>query len=409
MADSHVRSNWAGGIDNLAPDDRVPDGYLRDALNVDPTPGGALQLRTGYERAFNGTAIRGMLSLGRKLLVADGPNLIELDTRRGTTRTLRTIAAAGVFIGAVLNRRLFLQTATEQLVYDGETVREWGVPDVLVQPMPQVAAGGALLPGQYKLAVTFTDDSGLEGGTDAPLSFAVAAGEQVTVTLPAPPAGGWVNLYLSAPNGQSLYLQDSRTTAATVTVAAMRDDTRLLTTAYLRRPPLGHVMCEHAGQLAIAVGNVVWVTAPFKSHLVDMRQGYYQYAATVNALLSDGDLFVSVTGDQCYALNDTHGDEPGQRTVLDVPAVTGTAVQLPDGRGAWMTEYGQAVTAKDNRGTSYMELVNRAHFAPPSANQGAAGVVKHGGNELIVTATRGPQSVNGLAAVDIFTGEVRRP
>ena len=407
MSKSFRATSWPGGIDNLTPPDRVPQGFVRAAVNVDTTPGGQLHLRTGYASLYAGTAVRGVLALGHKLLVADDTDLVEVDTRTTASRVLRSIAGSGQFIGDTLNDRLYFQTANETLIYDGTDVREWGVPDVLAQPLPSVGTGGALLAGQYKLAVTFSNAEGSEGGTDAPLILTLSAGASLTVNLPAPPSGGTVNLYVSTSNGQTLYLQDTRAAAGSVTLTALRDDTRILTTAYLRRPPLGSVVRTHDAQLAIAAGNVVWTTAPFHPHLVDMRRGYFQYATEVNALLSDGDLFVSA--DKCYAINSVVADDPGQRTLLEFPAIRGTEVSLPDGRKAWMTRYGQAITAKDTRGTSRLELVNREHYAPADADRGAAVVNDHNGHQTIITTTRMPHGPNPLAARDVFTGEVLRP
>ncbi|MNN95801.1 hypothetical protein D3C81_2146720 [compost metagenome] len=76
---------------------------------------------------------------------------------------------------------------------------------------------------------------------------------------------------------------------------------------------------------------------------------------------------------------------------------------------AWMTRYGQAVTATDTRGTSRMDLVTREHYAPALADSGAAAALDHNGNQLIVTTTRGQQGANPLTATDFFTGEVVRP
>lgn len=407
MSTSVKTDKWPGGIDNLAPAGRTPAGFVRDAVNVDPTVGGELHLRSGYEQTLALAGCRGVLALGDKLLVAAGTDLIEYDTRSDSSRVLRSIAGAGQFVGDSLDGVLYFFTANEALEYDGATVRLWGVPDVLQQPLPTLSAGGALLPGQYKLAVTFSDADGREGGTDAPLIVTVAADQRLTVSLPEPPEGGQVHLYLSAVDGLTLYLQESRSAAASVTISRPRVDSRVLTNALMHAPTVGSVVRTHGSQLAIADGKTVWVTAPMRPHLVDRRRGWFQYPTEVNALLSDSDLFVSA--DQCYAINSVEADDPGQRVVLEFPAISGTEVQLPDGRGAWMTRYGQAVTAKDTRGTSRMELVNREHYAPAPADHGAGTVLDHNGNQLLITTMRGQSGVNPLAASDFFTGEVVRP
>jgi len=401
-----IQNQWTGGVDNLTPADRVPKGFVRRAVNVDATPGGELHLRSGYEQVYAGNAVRGVLALGDKLLIADGPELIEFDPQTQGARVLRTIAGAGQFIGAVLNNTLYFQTANESLEYDGRRVRAWGVPDVLAQPLPAVTTGGALRAGIYRLAVTFTDADGREGGTDTPLLVTVPEGGALDVELPAPPEGGRVNLYLGYPNSQTLYLQGQGSAATPLRVTSLRDDTRTLTTARLRAPVIGSVICAHGSQLAIAQGRVVWLTAPMRPHLLDPLRGFLQFPAEVGELMSD-QTTLYVSSDVSYSLSDVAGDTPSQREILNFPALRGSAVILPDERCAWMTRYGQAVSVGD--GSGGLQLVNRQHYAPELTAQGAAGVIEHNGNQLIVTTTRGPQGANQLAATDFFIGEVVRP
>ncbi|HEY6612766.1 MAG TPA: hypothetical protein VIZ86_16755 [Pseudomonas sp.] len=403
---STIKDNWSGGIDNLAPADRLPQpsradsrGFLRNALNVDPTPGGQLHLRSGYELVYSGAAVRGVLKHGRMLLIADGTDLVEFDTRTNSHRVLRQIAGAGQFVGDVLNGILYFATGNELLQYDGRAVKPWGVPDVRVQPLPLVGAG-SLRSGHYRLAVTFSDADGLEGGTDAPLIFAVPEAGGLTVTLPEPPAGCVVNLYVSAGDSETLYLQDSSDTAKVATLTALRDDTRLLTTTHLIAPLGGTRIRAHGAQLAIAKGSTVWLTCPMRPHLIDPRRGFFQYPAPVGDLLSAGP-WLYVSADKGYAVAGAASDAPEQRVVDEFPCLPGSAVLLPDGRGAWMTRYGQAITTGDGG----MELVNRAHYAPPLGENGAAGVIEHNGNQLIVTTTRGLGGTNPRAASDYATWE----
>jgi hypothetical protein len=113
-------------------------------------------------------------------------------------------------------------------------------------------------------------------------------------------------------------------------------------------------------------------------------------------------LFVSA--DKCYALTNVEGDGISQKTVLEFPAVPGTAVQLPDGRGAFMTRYGQAMTDGGD-----IQLVNRTTFAPVDVSRGAAGILENNGNQLVVTTLQGKNRPNPLAASDFFVGEIINP
>lgn len=402
MSESRISEGWVNGANNIAPSDRLPQGFVRSALNVDVTPGGKFMIRSGFELNVQGTNVHGMLSLNDKLLIADGTDLIEFDTNTNTTRVLRQIAGAGPMVGAVFAGRLFFCTANECLEYDGSVVRRWGVEDVLNQPQVSVISNGSLLEGYYQIAATFSDADGREGGTDKPLIIFAGAGKAFEVAIPAPPAGGKTNLYVSSVEGTTLYRQADFEAATTFVVGSVRDDTSRLNTIMLRAPtPADHVLA-HNGMILMAQGKVITCTSPMRPHLVDRTRRFFQFPAPVNAMLSADLVFVSA--DRSYALAEIETDSPRQVIVLEFPAITGTAVELPDGRGAWMTQYGQAIT---NGAT--LELVNRPNYTVGDRDSGNAGVVENNGNQMIVTNTRGGKGPGGLAAVDYFFGEILNP
>ena len=402
MTGFRVVKDWAKGSNNLAQKDRLPEGFVRNAVNLDPTVGGTLSSRVGYERIYAGTDVRGVLALGSKLLAADGVSLVEVDTTTGSSRVLRTIAGAGPFCGDVLNERLYFCTASECLVYDGQSVSLWGATDVTGQPAVVASVGGGLIEGYYRVAMTYTNADGLEGGTDKPLVMKVAAGEKLAIAVPAPPAGMTANIYVGSVHGDAVYWQFSSTVATSYVCERVRDDTKRCTTILLRAPQPGSKVVAHNGCLAIASENTIQVTRPMQAHLVDRVRGMIQYPAPVTDMVSAGALFVSA--DKCYALTNVETDGISQRTVLEYPAVAGTAVLLPDGRGAWMTRYGQAITDGEN-----VNLVNRETFAVPEAEAGSSGVVDHNGNQLIVTSMRGKNTANPLVASDFYIGEIINP
>lgn len=402
--DNPILENWGKGNNNLASKDRLPAGFVRHSENVDPAPGGRLELRTGFELARETVDGRGMLGLGQFLLVADGTDLIEINTRTNSSRILRTIAGAGPLQGAELNGVMYFCTANECLEYNGVAVRQWGVQQVTHQPVPSYTAGGSLVAGTYQLAVTHVDADGREGGTGRPIVITVPDNSTLTITLPAPPAGGKTQLYVSHNEGSTLYLQHSVTAPGLVNVGFVRDDTALLGTMMLQAPPPGHMVTAHNATLVVAIGDVAWATLPFRPHLMDRAKSFYQFPAQIGAMVSVApSLYVSA--DKSYRLTDIETSTPSAETVLEYPAVPGTAVLLPDGRGAWMTKFGQVVLPASGAPT----LSNEGVFAPTVAERGASAVVDHNGNQLIVTSMQGQQSSNQLAATDSFEGRVINP
>ena len=402
MTGFRIVKDWAKGSNNIAPKDRLPAGYVRHAVNVDPLPGGRMALRSGYELVYQGTAPRGVLALGTKLLIADGEDLVEYNTQTNSSRVLRSIAGAGAFAGDVLNERLYFCTENECLEYDGSEVRPWGVQDAFNALGVSAFGAGGLVEGYYQVATTFVDAWGREGGTDKPVVIFAATNSALLINVPEPPTGYTTNVYVGSVNGGTLYLQAVADVANTVNVGIVRDDVQRCTTTLLRRPTPGTQVVAHKGTLAIATGNAVQVTRPMQAHLVDRVRGFLQYPTAVNAMVSAGALFISA--DKCYSLTNVETDGISQKVVLEYPAITGTAVLLPDGRGAWMTRYGQAITEGDE-----VRLVNRESFVPEEADAGAAGVLDANGNQLVVTTMKGKSRANPLAAADFFIGEIINP
>lgn len=395
-------NDWSAGANNLASKGRLPKGSVRHAVNVDPLPGGTLASRAGYEPIYTGTNVRGVLALGDKLLIADGANLVEFNTQNDTSRVVRTIAPTGAFVGTVMNDVLYLSTENETLEYDGSSVKAWGTPDVFNQPVVAAVAGG-LLAGHYQVAMTYTDQWGREGGTDKPVVLYVPDNGGVQVTVGAIPAGCVANIYMGAVNGSTLFLQGTRTAAGIVTISTMRDDTTQCETVLLRAPQPATRMATHNGVVLMAKGGTLSMTRPMQPHLVSRARGFVQYADDIGDVMSDG-VAVFVSADKCYALTNVETDGIEQATVLEFPAIAGTSTQLPDGRVAWMTRYGQAISKNGD-----LELPNRQTFAPSPAASGAAGVIDTNGNQLIVTTTRGTQAGNQLAATDFYIGEILNP
>ena len=115
-------------------------------------------------------------------------------------------------------------------------------------------------------------------------------------------------------------------------------------------------------------------------------------------------LFVATTG-KTYFITGIGTDDVQQREVLNCGAAPGSAVKLPDGRVAWFTQYGQAIGSADGS----VSLPNRPNYAPDIGSIGAAGVLEHNGNQMVVTNMRGELQGNRLQARDFASLEVIDP
>lgn len=394
------RGPWPVGINNKASEKAVPAGALRDAINFAPSADGIQRLRPGYSQALPGTDIRGALSIGNHILIADGDKLLDFDTDTGSATTLRTIAGSGRFAGAVLNNELFFCTENECLRYTAGALRAWGVPTVTGQPVPTVGSG-SLLEGAYQCAATFVDAAGEEGGTTEALSITVPANSSLRFPALTPPPGGKVRLYIGPANGGTLYLQHEGTGA--FTCSRIDDSTARLETQFLREPVPGDRIAAHNGVLLIADGKSLHMTLPLRPHLRSAIKGWFQFAAPVDMVISgDGGLFVAA--DKTYFLTDIESDAPTSRTVFDFGAVRGSETRGMRNDVMWMTRYGLART--DGAGNA--ALISEANFVPVQAQAGTSALLEADGSQMVVTTMKNP-SGNPLAASDTYDMEIIYP
>jgi len=409
--DPILRNNWSLGIDNRSDVRRVATGApfrgqaqpgaVREAINVDANADGSLSLRAGYERIYAGTDVRGALALGQKVLIADGANLVELDLRTGTHKVVRQIPASGVFAGDELNGELFFCTSSETLRYDGHAVRPWGVPTVTVQPVPTVVAGG-VAPGRYLCACTLVNAQGEEGGTVQAVTVNLQQASGLAFQLPVAPVGGAVRVYVGPADGTTLYLQDEAT--STVTVTTLRDDTARLETLGMGPPPIGQAVLAYNSMLLIVNGSTLSYTRPFRTHLRSALD-FFQFGEVIDLAIPVADesgagLYVAA-GEQTFYLASLETDAVNQVQPLPFGAVPGTGVRLPSGGATWMTRYGQLLA-----GPGGVAKILSEHFVPEPAISGAAGMLEHNGQQLVVATVRGSPQPGGLAAGDYYVSEI---
>lgn len=383
---------WPRGANNLTPNDRVPEGHFRSAVNLEPVPGGALALRCGFEKVLETANLRACFShRSAVVVVVDEDQLLAFDTRTSTVTALTTVAGAGAVAGASLNDVLYLSTPTDSLRLDSG-VKPWAVPS----PGYEVyLVAGSLAAGTYKVAVTAYGADGEESGV-IPMTIPVPAGYTLRVVSPDSRP---LRVYVSAVNGETLYSQGPM--FGTYLVGQPDDSGARLTTAHMVPMPPCSILVPHHATLVGCQGRAVYVTEPMRPHLVDPIRGFFQFATPVTMLAAtDGGVYVAA--DKTWFLTGLETAEPAQRLVADHGAVPGTGTPLPDGRVAWFTEYGQAI----GNSAGQVEFVNKDSYAPDTAAIGAAGLLKHNGNQTVVTTMRGATEANRMAAGDFCQVEI---
>lgn len=396
--DGTTTEGWALGIDNRSHPDRLPEGTVRDLVNLDP--GQSLRLRAGKRLAYTPqNTVHGVLAYRSALLIADGSDLVLFDLNTNSGSVVRQIAATGGLAGDVLNGVLYFCTANESLMFDGSAVDTWGVKAPSVQPAVTTGAGN--LTGTYQIAVTYRNAQGVEGGTPAARTVTLSNGS-VTVQGLAPPSGGDTCIYMSAVGASTLYFYGSTADTTFTIDSPVVEGQRVLQTQFDTPPPQGHLVKTYKGSLLIADGNTLWVTSPMRPHAVNRMRGFFQYPSRIaDVVPTPGSIFVGA--DHTYALSNIEL-EPSQVRVYDQPIVANTSVRNDDGSAYWLCEDGYMRGTPDGQ----VEVVTRDRWAPLIASEGASSKLSIDGREMMVTTLRGTPQENTLAADDYFQSEIIR-
>lgn len=373
--------NWSQGSNNVAQPDRLPKNHVRQLINLNATTEGTLELRAGFEKVLTGNNVRAVGRAGRKILIVDSDGLRAYDPLSNSAEAVAGAIGPGKIAAVEHNRELFLSTPAQTWRYDGNALKPWSI----LEPGISLSVQPGPFTGVVKIAVTALGEDNEESGCEPYIFSLTNQTVSITSTDPRP-----LRVYASPPNHESLYFQTVLHTDG-FTLANVRDETARLITHGLRPFPCCEMLASYHGVIVGANDNYVVYSAPMMPHLINPIAQFVAYASPVNVLAAtDGGVFVA-TDDATYFLTSLE-TTPAQRKVLDIGAVAGSGVSLPDGRAAWFTRYGQAIGAAD--GT--VSLISADRLAPDLAAQGAAGYVEHNGNRLVVTTMRGRVDSGGL-------------
>lgn len=388
--------NWALGANNMARPDRLPDGHVRQLINLNPNSGGQLELRAGYRKVLDATDLRLALPLsGDRVLYVDGSTLGCYHLRTASAQAVGNLASdSGPIAGAVFNGQAYLCGVQDTVRADGSSLKSWAVP----APACSVTVIEGNLPaGVYKVAATATGSDGEESGCD-PVVLTLDGSQAIQVrsedTRP-------LRLYASAQNGSTLYYQGPLIGGIQAITGIDDQHERLTTAGLVAFPSCTQLAAYHGVLLGVMDECVLVFSIPLSPHLCDPIAGFFQYSAPIR-LIAPTEGGVYVVADKTYFITELEGSAPSQRMVLDLDAVAGSAVALPDGRAAWFTRYGQAI----GNALGEIDLPNRVTYVPDLAEQGAAGVVEQQGQCLVVTTQRGIIQPNNLSTGDYADLEV---
>lgn len=315
------------GVNNRDREYALPDGSLREAVNLDVTRDGGLLSRKGLRGVLAGDCH----SLytpphGRFALVVKDGQLSRLDAGEDLTGL---VAVSGPVAYTPLNDEVYWTDGAQvgQVKADG-TVGVWGLS---TPPEPQVVAvtDGGLFAGTYQVAMTAVHPSGLESGASNTVSVVVAEGGGLQVTAPSATGVTFALYRTSAEGGQEALRQAVIAAPGSTTTLGVQALGKPLETLHAVRPLPGQALTTHKGRIWCASGSVVWFTDTKSPHWLFPATGYYSFESRVMMLASAEDGIYVATATRTYYLQGNDPYKMTQRPVAKTGAALGSAFEVP--------------------------------------------------------------------------------
>lgn len=380
---------WPGGANNLSSPELLPDGFVRELINIDASAQGVLAQRAQAENILPISGVRSAINVGHYIVIACDKGLISYNTRDGSHETIGAPLPAGSISAVEHAGEAFMAVADRKIRTNGVSVREWGH----ASPSFSIAAIPGNLNGIVKVAVTSINDE--ESGSQIKI---IRLKDQAVRISSA--AAGVLRVYVSQPDQSTLYSQG--VLIGSMAVNSVSDkDARLVTGNKIPMPTCGQYVSHHS-MIIGSLDNFLFISEPMMPHLYDPVKGFISIESPITMIAStDGGVFVA-TDYKTYFLSGLEGADMNMREVLHVGAVKGTGSSLPEGIASWFTRYGQAIGTRDGSIT----LPSRNSYAPELADIGNSGLIYHGGNEIAITTMRGPAKSPSLSIGDFSDLEI---
>lgn len=256
------------GVDMLSDETSLVKGAVREAINVDLDRNGNISRRTGYTRVVSGAGFHSVRTLPQKgwVMLAQGSALKTINVVSYALNDVYTLNSNDPVDYCEHNGDIYFSNRTTLgcVPYGSNVARRLGIDPPAPAPVLTATTNGSLRAGTYTVALTYIDDLGQESGI----------GDFVQVTLPVPGGitatglpthSGWkLRIYMSAPDGDAMYL-NSEFNAVTTTVGINSfSELKLLATNDLVAMLPGSFIRAFNGRLYTCQDNVITFSEPLR-------------------------------------------------------------------------------------------------------------------------------------------------
>lgn len=408
-------TTWAAGINNVAPITDLPDGSLREALNLDLTDSGKPRRRKGFTSVYAGTNIHGLKTSGALTVFVEDGTLKQLETD-DTVRVLQTGMGQDNNVAyAEHSKYLYFSNGDTLLGRINNTsytsvVEQWPVPKPASQLYVSANTWGGMDEGRYLVTHTNVNSSLEESPALRSVAVDVPAGGGIAVT--GLPTNYEKIVYVTKANGTILYehIKLAAVSSSVNITNSLRH--KRLRTQNLEPLPAGHIMFFAFGRMWVVKGNLLIYSKPFNFGLYDPAKDFFHFPQDIDIAIpiEDG---IYVCSSYTSFLRGTNPMQMEQMDVYPAEAVRGTGLRLnskvfnldvKEDVAYWFSSKGAVLGLPEGQIMPIME----DRVAVPLYEIGASMYRAEDGIQQVVSAVRDPGQGSSLGTSDSASAYIVR-
>lgn len=298
------------GMNNVVADDGLKLGgdaprlYLRDAINIDITETGRVNLRNGVELVSQLKFKNIWQSpLHKDVFATLGNQLVKLDPLNWQHEVLATIGDS-LTLYEVLNNLVYIANETGVWTYNGQSIQPLTIDTPAMPMLSMIESGGSLKSGTYSVAIAWIrnqQESALsqiasdqiELTSNTSLEDQAFASIQVNLPFCLDQTVTHVRIYVTDRNGTELLLHSDYPISTNLITISSLDLGMAARFKGLSPMPTGKYMKYWQGRLLTADKNILRFSEPLAYHLHDERFGFVIMPQKITFVLPvDGGIWV---------------------------------------------------------------------------------------------------------------------
>jgi len=313
------------GINNIEKETALPEGALREAVNVVIGDTGTVRRREGYTKVYSGANIHSVY----KRYFMEGASLKYLrDDNSGVNVIASGLSGDTVSYCEAIDTIFLTDGITNSKISKG-VYSLASVPTPTQAPSLVYTASGSLLPGKYQVTVAKQDIHSKEL-SGAPISSVIELTSVGGIVVTIPVGTGAYNnvVYMSRTSDSVLFMQYAiNDLVPTYTLSMLRDDTDECSTQHLTALEPGHLIEQHSGKLYVASEGVLWYSEPHRYGLMRRSRNFFNFPSRITVCVAvESGIFV--VADKTYFVSLTTDDKAQIKVVSDNTAVEGSSLRL---------------------------------------------------------------------------------